>query len=182
MTSTSPLHTDYSIYARELWSLGHGHPIWSPEPSPTYGQIRLGDVGYLLEGDFVFLFNCMREAHDPINKRGVPDDFQPFSPPHSDSIQYRPDNITQRELHSTSLSSLAVSEGESIRCVRVKIVPISLADLSVAQRTNNVRICSSYDTVPVHANVRGLAPPAGQRAQMVSQLRAADQKTHGGAY
>ena len=108
-------HVDYDIYARELWYLGHGHPMWGPEPSLAFGEVRLGDVGYLQEGDFLFLFNCMQDAHDPVNKRGVPDNFQVFAPPDAASIQHRPDKITQRQLHSTDISSLAVSVEASIR-------------------------------------------------------------------
>ncbi|RDX44533.1 hypothetical protein OH76DRAFT_1421293 [Lentinus brumalis] len=105
----------HDTYAKELWSLKHGHPLWSPEPSPAFGEVRLGDVGYLDEGRFCFLFNAMRPAGDPVNKRGVPEDFQTFVPPDPNSIQYYPDKITQPELHSGSISSLSVSVGASLK-------------------------------------------------------------------
>ncbi|KAI0718548.1 hypothetical protein C8T65DRAFT_706737 [Cerioporus squamosus] len=95
----------YDTYANELWSLKHGHPLWGPEPSPAFGEVRLGDVGYLDEGRFCFLFNAMRPAGDPVNKRGVPENFQTF---------HYPDKITQPELHSGSISSLSVALGASL--------------------------------------------------------------------
>lgn len=102
-------------YAKELWSLRHGHLLWSPEPSSVFGEVNLGDVGYLDEGRFCFLFNTMRAAEDPINKRGVPEEFQQFVPPDPNSIQYCPNKITQTELHSRSISSVSVSAGASLK-------------------------------------------------------------------
>ncbi len=114
MTSSS-IHPAYDVYSQELWSLGYGHAMWGPEPSPAFGEVRLGDVGYLREGHFSFLFNCMCDAHDLVNKRGVPEDFKIFAPPDPHSIQHCPDKITQSELHSKSIRSLAVSVGASVR-------------------------------------------------------------------
>ncbi len=115
MSFASGIHPAYDVYAQELWSLGHGHAMWGPEPSPAFGEVRLGDVGYLREGHFSFLFNCMCDAHDPVNKRGVPGDFEVFAPPDANSIQHCPDKITQSELHSKNIRSLAVSVGASVR-------------------------------------------------------------------
>ncbi|KAI0718550.1 hypothetical protein C8T65DRAFT_79939 [Cerioporus squamosus] len=112
--SFTSIHPAHHIYAQELWSLGHGHAMWGPEPSLAFGEVRLGDVGYLREGHFSFLFNCMCDPHDPINKRGVPEDFEVFAPPDPNSIQHCPDKITQSELHSKNIRSLAVSVGASV--------------------------------------------------------------------
>ncbi|RPD59738.1 hypothetical protein L227DRAFT_157437 [Lentinus tigrinus ALCF2SS1-6] len=71
----------WDIYAKELRDLGFGHPLWVPEPSPESGEVQLGDIGYLSQGKFCFLFNCMRSADDPVNRKGVPDGFQVFVPP-----------------------------------------------------------------------------------------------------
>ncbi|RPD70552.1 hypothetical protein L226DRAFT_469920 [Lentinus tigrinus ALCF2SS1-7] len=111
--SFTSVHPAHDIYAQELWSLGQGHAMWGPEPSPAFGEVRLGDIGYLREGHFSFLFNCMLDAHDPVNKRGVPPDFTSFTPPDPNSIQFCPDKITQSELHSKNIRSLAVSVGAS---------------------------------------------------------------------
>ncbi|KAL0572262.1 hypothetical protein V5O48_009708 [Marasmius crinis-equi] len=71
------------IYARSLFALGHGCPLWVPEPNselpPQYlaNGMQIGDVGILrAEGKFAFLFNVCHSAQDPINQRGVPDGFK----------------------------------------------------------------------------------------------------------
>ncbi|KAI0750127.1 hypothetical protein C8Q80DRAFT_1269887 [Daedaleopsis nitida] len=106
----------WDLYAKGLMPLGYGYPLWGPEPDPTYGEVRLGDVGYIQDGHFCFLFNAMRDAGDPINKDGVPDPFEAFTPPVSTTI-HRPDEITQSQLHSRSLQSISVSTTASARCV-----------------------------------------------------------------
>ena len=60
---------EWDIFAQELSHLGHGHPLWYPEPCPDSGEIRLGDFGYLREGSFYFLFNAMQSADDTVNSR-----------------------------------------------------------------------------------------------------------------
>ena len=71
----------WDIYSKELRDLGFGHPLWVPEPSPEAGEVQLGDVGYLSQGKFCFLFNCMRDADHPVNRKGVPEGFKVFVPP-----------------------------------------------------------------------------------------------------
>ncbi|TFK81792.1 hypothetical protein K466DRAFT_604210 [Polyporus arcularius HHB13444] len=109
--TTFPAH---ETYAKNLWPLGHGHALWCPEPSLLFGEVRLGDVGYLRDGHFLFIFNAMRNAADPVNQRGVPEDFEPFVPPDTPgTVQYCPDQITQQELHSRGMRSIAASAGIS---------------------------------------------------------------------
>ena len=68
------------IYARKLWPLRHGHPLWIPD-SKT-GEVFVGDVGWIREGEFRALFNSLEDALDPINyHRGVPSGFRPLNPP-----------------------------------------------------------------------------------------------------
>ena len=87
--------------------------MWGPEPCPDFGEINLGDVGYLRDGYFCFLFNAMRGADDPINaRRGVPVGFEVFQPPESMIIR-RPNHITQSQLYSRSLQALSVSMSTS---------------------------------------------------------------------
>ncbi|KAI0685405.1 hypothetical protein BC835DRAFT_521192 [Cytidiella melzeri] len=63
------------IYAAELSSRGHGLPLWIPEPTDS-GEVLIGDVGYVWRGAFFRLFNVTRAADDPVNRDGVPDDFE----------------------------------------------------------------------------------------------------------
>ncbi|KAF9260144.1 hypothetical protein L218DRAFT_873138, partial [Marasmius fiardii PR-910] len=73
------------IYARTLYPLGRGCALWVPEPNndlpPAYLQtgVEIGDVGVLrADGSFDFVFNACCSADNPVNRDGVPDDFQPL--------------------------------------------------------------------------------------------------------
>ena len=100
----------YDIYAEQLWNLGYGHPLWSPEPCSQHGEVQLGDIGYLRDGEFCFLFNCMKEANDPVNAlKGVPHNFAVFRPPLAP--RFRSNVITQNHLHSSNIRYLSVSAG-----------------------------------------------------------------------
>ena len=103
----------WDIYAQRLMHLGYGHPLWGPEPCERFGEVRLGDVGYLQDGHFCFLFNAMRSADDPVNlQRGVPPNFVVFDPPDSKPI-HRSNEITQTLLHSKSLRSVELAAAVS---------------------------------------------------------------------
>ena len=70
------------VYASQLLSQGHGYPLWIPEPygySVAYRTkgVRIGDVGVVTEdGGFETLFNIRASSQDPINRRGVPENFE----------------------------------------------------------------------------------------------------------
>ena len=107
----------WDIYAKELLPLGYGHPLWGPEPSLEFGEVHLGDVGYLREGRFCFLFNALKAADSPAHQAlGVPEDFQIFNPPHL-MLKQRQNEITQRQLHNKNLQSTAIAAAASVGCV-----------------------------------------------------------------
>ena len=80
------------IYAEELGRIGYGKPLWMPE-QPSEASIELGDVGFIERstyfprcdvselmmlpgsGAFTRLFNATRPSGDPLNVKGVPEDF-----------------------------------------------------------------------------------------------------------
>ncbi|GJE89358.1 fungal specific transcription factor domain-containing protein [Phanerochaete sordida] len=66
-------------YAEQLVYRRYGFPLWHPEPN-RYGEVELGDVGFVSEGQFIRLFNAMRPAGDPLNTRGVPSGFVVLQP------------------------------------------------------------------------------------------------------
>ncbi|KAI0084197.1 hypothetical protein BDY19DRAFT_973545 [Irpex rosettiformis] len=73
-----------SLYAEQLSTYGHGHPLWYPEPTKGLdGCVRdaqLGDVGYIDEdGSFRRLFNVTVGAEHELNAGGVPDGFVPLN-------------------------------------------------------------------------------------------------------
>ena len=49
---TSP----YVVYPTSMFSLHRGYGLWYPEPHEA-GEPQIGDVGYVLEGRFIRLFN-----------------------------------------------------------------------------------------------------------------------------
>ncbi|KAI0742978.1 hypothetical protein C8Q80DRAFT_1259448 [Daedaleopsis nitida] len=103
----------WDIYAKELWPLGYGHPLWGPEPCMDFGAVHLGDIGYLQKGHFCFLFNAMLPADDPLNaQRGVPEKFEIFDPPDV-MRRHHPNAITQTQLHSRNIHSVSVSVAAS---------------------------------------------------------------------
>ena len=96
------------IYAEQLFPLGHGHPLWIPEPNNNGREIDIGDVGWLKDGDFRSLFNSMKPEDDPVNAaKGVPLDFEVFNP-RNISIGTYP-RITQPAVCSRSVRILEES-------------------------------------------------------------------------
>ncbi|KAH8107349.1 hypothetical protein DFH11DRAFT_1517697 [Phellopilus nigrolimitatus] len=70
---------EYDVYSEQLFSLRNGHALYEPDPAfQYYDKARIGDVGYVQYGVFHRLFNICYDAHDPINKLGVPEYFEPI--------------------------------------------------------------------------------------------------------
>ncbi|EMD31150.1 hypothetical protein CERSUDRAFT_60482, partial [Gelatoporia subvermispora B] len=69
----------HCVYAEQLYPLGHGMPLWEPEPTRS-GPVQIGDVGYIQEGGFYRLFNAMCSADDPLNRDhlGCPQGHEPL--------------------------------------------------------------------------------------------------------
>lgn len=61
----------WEIYARQLFKLGRGYPLWEPEPSSN-GEINIGDVGYVHQGCFYRIFNTITPEAD------LSDNFETF--------------------------------------------------------------------------------------------------------
>ena len=56
-----------SLYRNELTHLGYGNPVWEPNPDTLYDCIRIGDVGYFQNDQFIPLFNILPLASDDLN-------------------------------------------------------------------------------------------------------------------
>ncbi|TFK83320.1 hypothetical protein K466DRAFT_498709 [Polyporus arcularius HHB13444] len=104
-----PVPAAWDIYAKELLPLRYGHPLWYPEPCREFGEVRIGDVGYLRDGHFTFLFNAMHDADHTLNAvRGVPCGFEVFNPKNP-MRKHLPNAITQSHLHSKNIRSASIS-------------------------------------------------------------------------
>ena len=69
-----------SIYTEQLPTVGEGDAIWLPEPHVS-GEVQIGDVGYILEGAFVRLFNVISPEDHPVPDSDLPDGFEPLQEP-----------------------------------------------------------------------------------------------------
>lgn len=65
------------VYSHSLIFRGHGIPMWVPEPS-HFGEVQVGDVGYIRGGCFYRLFNIIRPKNHQMNAFGVPSGFTPL--------------------------------------------------------------------------------------------------------
>jgi hypothetical protein len=68
----------YSIYREQLSSLYRGHALWDPAPAGLYDQVRIGDIGVVLQGHFARMFSALLPADHPSQVNGVPYDFAPL--------------------------------------------------------------------------------------------------------
>ena len=69
------MSSPWDTYARELEHFSHGYPLWDPEPYFA-GEVHIGDVGYIEEGQFHRLFNVTVGPDHPYNEDGVPQNFE----------------------------------------------------------------------------------------------------------
>ncbi|KAI5116741.1 hypothetical protein M0805_000435 [Coniferiporia weirii] len=112
------------VYQEELRSLGHGLPLYEPNPS-GYDRVRIADVGYANKrtGYFHRIFNALLPADDPINlKYGTPVGFKPLPQGCEETITLHGIDAG-KWLHSSHVkriegeidfSSLAASSGASV--------------------------------------------------------------------
>jgi hypothetical protein len=66
------------VYRTQLASIHHGHALYEPAPDLSYDQVRVGDVGIVLQGRFVRMYNALLPADHPSQGYGVPLDFTPL--------------------------------------------------------------------------------------------------------
>ncbi|EKM58726.1 uncharacterized protein PHACADRAFT_182972 [Phanerochaete carnosa HHB-10118-sp] len=102
----------WSVYADQLVGRGYGLPLWHPEPTPEHGEIEVGDVGYVSEGQFIRLFNAMRPEQDPLNALGVPKGFVMLEPNARHSFS-APTHVSPGPICTTSTTSRKAGAGIS---------------------------------------------------------------------
>ncbi|EMD38733.1 hypothetical protein CERSUDRAFT_92769 [Gelatoporia subvermispora B] len=108
------MSTSESIYVRHLSLLGHGRPLWDPEPT-NHGEVHIGDVGYVFRGAFIRLFNAMKDADEPENiGLTLPDPFIKFDLPRKDMELYRPHAILADVLCGQTIVARRVRAGASL--------------------------------------------------------------------
>jgi hypothetical protein len=73
----------YDIFRQELaiHLPAHGHALWEPSPGDLYPPVEIGDVGFVRQGRFHRLFNCLLPADHPSHQNfGVPEYHEPLKP------------------------------------------------------------------------------------------------------
>ncbi|PCH43828.1 hypothetical protein WOLCODRAFT_75146 [Wolfiporia cocos MD-104 SS10] len=101
----SSVRSAAKVYADQLFSLGHGYPLWDPEPK--YHEVAIGDVGWIDNfGAFYPLFNAVEDLEHERNREGVPDGHKRFPTP-----QWRPatGHIPAGVYHSKTVTRLQAS-------------------------------------------------------------------------
>ena len=114
MTSnTRPTRYAWDTYAEQLFPQGHGYPLWMPDPDPSAGEVRIGDVGWIDQGGCFQLFNSTRNPDDRQVQGSVPSDFERLDPstlhiagPHQ--------RITQRCVYSRTIEDFSMSGNASM--------------------------------------------------------------------
>ena len=59
---------DSKLYQNELTHLDCGRPVWEPNPDIQYDCVRIGDVGYFENDQFIPLFNILPPTSDDLNR------------------------------------------------------------------------------------------------------------------
>ncbi|KAH9932555.1 uncharacterized protein B0H18DRAFT_986207 [Fomitopsis serialis] len=120
--------TAWDVYAQELLPLGYGYPLWDPSPDPKAGEVEIGDVGFLENGQFMRLFNPTYSRDHPVNcVWGVPKDFRKLE------IADRLINEEDLTFSSDLLCSRHVTKAE----VNAKVEVESAVDLALKYNTTS---------------------------------------------
>ena len=80
--SVPPMLVDkpFDVYRDHLSALSQGLALWNPSPPEgIYGQVSIGDVGYIVQGSFIRMFNVIRPWDDESNRKfGEPVRYEPL--------------------------------------------------------------------------------------------------------
>ncbi|KAF9064020.1 hypothetical protein BDP27DRAFT_1426321 [Rhodocollybia butyracea] len=55
----------HDIYSDQLRELQRGQALYYPEPSPDEGPVEIGDVGYIRQGAFLQIVQCIEACRPP---------------------------------------------------------------------------------------------------------------------
>lgn len=109
---------EVKVYVEQLYKLGHGYPLYDPDPlhSPP---VSIGDVGYVSRsGRFFRLFNVLNPEDDPVPQGFVPmrsEDLQPHTK------YYMPQHLySSSSVHSSGLA------------VEVQLADVGFVDNSIS--------------------------------------------------
>ncbi len=101
----------WDVDVQELFPLGHGYPLWYPEPDPAPGEVEIGDVGFINQSGRCFypLFNSMK-PHIRLND-DVPSEFNPLDIPVSTIPKITQKMLCSRSIDPTDMQELNFGSG-----------------------------------------------------------------------
>ena len=102
----------WDVYAKNLFPLGFGYPLWKPDPAPGHRGVEIGDVGRLERGEFRTLFSTM-QPDTAVQAKGVPEGYVQFAT-HPGSIHGPREEIMQPIIHSRTIRRLDASAGLTV--------------------------------------------------------------------
>jgi hypothetical protein len=87
-----------NIYQEQLSSPYHGLALWKPNPAGIYEQVSIGDVGYVLDGAFIRMFNVTLPWDDESNRTlGTP---PPYEFLNTGNVTIRRENFGREDRYS----------------------------------------------------------------------------------
>lgn len=110
-----------SIYTEQLHTVGEGDAVWFPEPHIS-GEVQIGDVGYILEGAFVRLFNVISPQEYPVPDSDLPEGFEALQEPRMRCMDIRERALTPGHHNS-----------KSVVCSQVKLDVSGCASTSISR-------------------------------------------------
>lgn len=104
----------WNVYAKELYHLGHGYPLWVPEPDlHSSREVEIADLGWIRDGRFMHLLRC-KETRAELQPRQVqPENYVSFNP-HNLVTSGPIEKITQPMLCSRSIKNVVAQAGVSV--------------------------------------------------------------------
>ena len=101
----------YNVYAKQLFLMRHGYPLWHPEIERGRGfEIQIGDVGYLQAGAFNRIVNAtLPSDHQDHQKFGTPKDHEPFKI--KPFLIHTQENVIESHLCSRHVHSFTLEGG-----------------------------------------------------------------------
>jgi hypothetical protein len=89
-----PVDPPFDVYREKLSALSQGFALWNPSPPEgIYDQVSIGDVGYIVGGSFIRMFNVTRPWDDESNRK------------FGKSVRYEPLNFDNRAIRRTTFDT-----------------------------------------------------------------------------
>ena len=102
---------EYDIFREKLVLKypAYGHALWKPNPGKDCPSVEIGDVGFIREGHFHFLFNVLPPKAGGPDRGNVPPHHKPFKIGNLESPPTHPDTLRSYHFCSNGVSKKSES-------------------------------------------------------------------------